>query len=74
MCVFNQKTEFLLPPGSQLELNKELARKRDGENECKEQRNARKEEGAVEGHRATERKQTRWMDGICHAEWNEIGR
>lgn len=38
MCVFNQKTKFPLPPGSQLKLNKEPGRKRDGKKEYKEQK------------------------------------
>lgn len=34
----------------------------------KEQKTRREEEGAVQGQRAAERRQTRWMDEVCDTE------
>ena len=75
--MFNQKTKIPLPPGSQLELNKEPGGETNWgrENESKELKEKRQNrEGAVEGQKAEERKgKDGWMEFVIQR-GNQTGR
>lgn len=69
--MFNQKTKFPFPLGSQLKLNNKKKTGRQRENDYKEQ-NEIQEEGAVEGQREQLRgsEQDGWMEPVIQREAN----